>query len=403
MANVTIKRYNGSAWDIHYPKTIISQVVDLSTALANIQSDINTKAHKDNSVFYVDGNTAGTAGYWTGSIPEISALYTGIKIAYKIGINGASNTYLNINSYGNILVRRNTGNLTTHLPIGTIVFLVYDGTYWVWADYDSTDPYLDAFNSDYSIGGTIYQYKLVMMGSDGKLYPLTLENTTAATKTISSVEFIPKSQVYTNRSNGTYTAGTNSMRYYLATRLRNTNFHYTCNGYSTLVMYKPIYIVGSINQNGNFVLKGAGTNSNNDFISQTLPTTDDGYIYIFIGTIDNAQYYLNLHEDQVWYQFKNGKIREYISETITSVTKEMVEGVLTGAITSHSHGKAQITNFDNEVLSLSPAGSRPASDVSAWAKAASKPSYSWGEIGSKPTNIMRQISFTSGVLVVEMV
>jgi hypothetical protein len=60
---------------------------------------------------------------------------------------------------------------------------------------------------------------------------------------------------------------------------------------------------------------------------------------------------------------------------ISAITKAMVEAVLTGAITSHSHGKAQITNFDSEVLALSPAGSRPASDVYAWAKAASKPSY----------------------------
>ncbi|MDE6615315.1 MAG: tail fiber domain-containing protein, partial [Lachnospiraceae bacterium] len=43
---------------------------------------------------------------------------------------------------------------------------------------------------------------------------------------------------------------------------------------------------------------------------------------------------------------------------------------------SHKHSKSDITDFPS---------SMPASDVSAWAKAASKPSYSWNEIGGKPS------------------
>ncbi len=41
----------------------------------------------------------------------------------------------------------------------------------------------------------------------------------------------------------------------------------------------------------------------------------------------------------------------------------------------HTHSKAQITDFPAML---------PASDVYSWAKAASKPSYGWNEIGSKP-------------------
>lgn len=43
---------------------------------------------------------------------------------------------------------------------------------------------------------------------------------------------------------------------------------------------------------------------------------------------------------------------------------------------SHTHNKAQITDFPT---------SMPASDVAAWAKASAKPAYSWTEIGSKPS------------------
>jgi hypothetical protein len=50
----------------------------------------------------------------------------------------------------------------------------------------------------------------------------------------------------------------------------------------------------------------------------------------------------------------------------------------TFAPSAHDHVKADITDFPT---------SMPASDVSAWAKAASKPSYSWSEIDSKPTSM----------------
>lgn len=46
------------------------------------------------------------------------------------------------------------------------------------------------------------------------------------------------------------------------------------------------------------------------------------------------------------------------------------------ANSSHTHTKAQITDFPT---------SMPASDVYAWAKASSKPSYSWSEISDRPT------------------
>ena len=46
MANVQIKRYSGSAWVDINPKTTIGQVSNLSTQLADMQSDIDDKAPK---------------------------------------------------------------------------------------------------------------------------------------------------------------------------------------------------------------------------------------------------------------------------------------------------------------------------------------------------------------------
>ena len=55
------------------------------------------------------------------------------------------------------------------------------------------------------------------------------------------------------------------------------------------------------------------------------------------------------------------------------------------APSSHSHTKSQITDFPT---------SMPASDVSAWAKATTKPSYVWSEIGNKPTGDASTLGIT---------
>ena len=79
---------------------------------------------------------------WQGAITGLTALYAGLKIAYKVPCyGGSSSTTLNINNLGAKTVMRNVSNTTTHLPTGSVVFLAYDGTYWRWADYDSDTTY----------------------------------------------------------------------------------------------------------------------------------------------------------------------------------------------------------------------------------------------------------------------
>ena len=90
-----------------------------------------------NTVHYIEGNTTGIAGQWTGTDSRITELYEGLTVAYKIGIDGAATTTLKINNLDAKTVYRNNSKLTTHLPVNTVVILVYDGTYWRWADYDA--------------------------------------------------------------------------------------------------------------------------------------------------------------------------------------------------------------------------------------------------------------------------
>ena len=109
---------------------------------ADLASFATEAQNARNGVYYVEGNANGTAGVWTGTNTNIPSLYTGLVIAYKIGTAGSSDgTTLNLTTAagasGAIAVYRNSSTTTTHLGIGTVVLLTYDGTGWRWHNYDA--------------------------------------------------------------------------------------------------------------------------------------------------------------------------------------------------------------------------------------------------------------------------
>ncbi|MFU8785841.1 MAG: hypothetical protein ACNA7U_01230 [Candidatus Izemoplasmataceae bacterium] len=324
MSDITIKRFNSISWDIHYPKTTISQVINLSTALANIQNDVDNKAKKENSVYFVEGNTTGTNGQWTGNIVGITELYEGLSIVYKIGISGASPTNLNINNYGNVVCRRNTGSLTTHLPIGTTVLLTYaivGGTpYWIWADYNTAESYTFRWNGAGLIAGeSVTRYKIVMMAPDGRFHPIVIGDSTGTNnKTVNTTPFVVGGLILAYWSTTIITANgiLGSTLIYSALAM-GTNASYNFNVQSGWLSNRPLYLKGTINANGLFVLAGAGTISG-DYMTQTLPTIEDGFVYIRIGsmyTTTNSLRFDTASNKEIL-EFRNGRLQQYLTEDV---------------------------------------------------------------------------------------
>ena len=266
-------------------------------------------ARKVDSIYYVVGNTSGSAGTWTGSHDDITSLYAGLTIAYKIGVAGASTTNLNISNLGGKLVKRNTGNLTTHLPVGTVVVLTYDGTAWCWADYDSNSNY-ELRSSYYDLVGSesITRYKIIMEGADGAMYSISIGDTTGTTKTVSTQNFRINGRIRVNLSDSTYGANT-LQRYYFA-EAGNINGQYSLNKTSGYVAGKPIYLVGIDNGNGTFKLDNTSSTS---YFTQTLPTSNDGKIYIYLGVVSTTSGYLRIVVEHPIYEFKDGILREYVA------------------------------------------------------------------------------------------
>lgn len=145
-----------NAYDTMVQGTAVSGHSIDENALYLITDDTPDEDLSLNGVFYVDGTSSTTAGTWVGSNSKIKSYYQGLTVAYKVGIaGGSSTTTLNINGLGAVTVKRNDSNLTTHVPVNSVVVLVYDGAYWRWSDYSTSNnqatQYITTTNTEYPI------------------------------------------------------------------------------------------------------------------------------------------------------------------------------------------------------------------------------------------------------------
>lgn len=73
-----------------------------------------------------------------------------------------------------------------------------------------------------------------------------------------------------------------------------------------LDIHKPVYIKGSL-------LGHMFTAASTDPLTQTVPTTNDGYLYIHLGRAYNADY-ITLDVDHKMFKFTHGQFQEYVSD-----------------------------------------------------------------------------------------
>jgi hypothetical protein len=299
--------------------------VDNGNSVAENNKIINDNfANIGDSVHYIIGNTSGTAGIWTGTDESITEYYEGLPILYKIGIAGSSSgTTLNINGLGAITVRRNTSSLTTQLPVNTVVLLTYttisNTGYFVWADYDAnTLAYQVRKNQiGYKPISALYRYQLLFTVDEIYMTPLNnVSNSTGTSKKMVTQEFNPYAPIYYYSSTSTVSASGNigASTLYSQTTI---NLGYSLNSGSTLTAYKAVYLV--VQPTTGCLCKLA--TAVNPW-SQTLPTSDDGYLYIYLGQAYNSSS-IELSPTHPVFFYKDGALQvgsPSISSTGTSVT-----------------------------------------------------------------------------------
>lgn len=343
---------------------------------------------------FVMGTQTAATGSWTGTAHTLTSLNDGQVICYWLPFAGSGSATLNltlangtqtgaINCY-----YQGTSRLTTHYPAGSMIMLIYRSNvrigansytgWWGHGQYYSDTTYYQRYNS------AIYAAAAITAGN-------IIVNTGTGYKHLNTGEAfdITMPILYAGSAISSGATGSNNYVGYYFSVAKTQSGSWTA--------YKPIFIKGTLS--GKMF-----TPISVSPLTQTIPTSDDGYLYYLIGYCYSTTN-MQLTVEKCIYKYVNGTFQPFVGASAYAITAGEAGKLsssrtisLTGGVTgsgsfdgssnlsisttvsgsSHTHTKSQISDFPT---------SMPASDVYAWAKAASKPSYTFSEIGSKPTTL----------------
>ena len=169
-----------------------------------------------------------------------------------------------------------TGNGTTNFESRVL----FDGiTQGMTMSGDRNDTNRLYHNNTRFVAGTsgVKQYSIFMEDENGNRQSFTTNNGTGTSKTKNTTGYKLGQLFYFYSSSNIAAGATFGSSYSF---MAGVDFRYSSNCGSTLVANKPVYIVGTL-QNNLFYL-------DNTWWSQTPPTTADEKIYIFVGYAYNA-------------------------------------------------------------------------------------------------------------------
>lgn len=209
--------------------------------------------------------------------------------------NTASNVTLNVNGTGakSIYYQQSVytydWNHITGFANRSIMY-VYDGTYWVWISSSSDNDTYDRtkYLKNIKCGSTAIVGGNIIVGKDGLYSHLKLGNAFDITYPI----------LYASSGIAASGTGTNN---FLA-----LPFTLTTTQSITLTAFKPVFIKGSLSGT---IFTPVSTTP----LTQTVPTSADGYEYILLGmAFSTTGVYLTI--DHPIYEYYNGSFQLYVPE-----------------------------------------------------------------------------------------
>lgn len=293
---------------------------------------------------YIVGTQTGATNAWTG-VTEDASLYVGKTIAYYLpyaGTDSAATLTLTLSggtTTNAISLRRQaTSTVTTHFAANNVIILTYDGTYWrVNAYYDSNTNtiayYIRTRYFTAPLKTQLGRYRLVFTSMGGE-YLIPANKTTStgvdAAKAATDEPFDPFGEI------NYYTATTivAANEFPAEDRLYTQYVFYI--GYSfsngsaaTLTIDAPVYLKCTPQSDGSAVL-----NSSTPYV-QTLPTTADGSIYIYLGTAYSATQ-VEMHYNHPIYYHDGTVIRQWTG--VDSPSRADVSSMITTALSAYENG-----------------------------------------------------------------
>lgn len=285
---------------------------------------------KIGSVMCYDTSTSDTAGTWTATIPNITELTEGltIKVRLKTSFNNNYKTNtLNVNGLGAKPVYfRYQILLKDQYQEDSILSLTYtenaksggsDNSGWIIeGDYDTTNVYEFRNYISQKTKSVLYRYMLCFVNKDGLLVPANNENNMplSTTKTLTTESFNLFDSIYFYNSTTTVNANSRPAgnSFY---KQKIIDLRYSFNISTRLIDPNPVYL--KVTADGS-QFKLATDNP----ITQTLPTSDDGFYYCYLG-IAYSGYSIELVLEHPIYLYKDGKIQEYMAYTKSVAEKAL--------------------------------------------------------------------------------
>lgn len=251
-------------------------------------------------------------------------LYTGVIVSVKFTVtNTASSPTLNVNSTGaKAIYYRGSAISAGYLAANRTYVFVYNGTQWEFiGDINTDNNTYDRIRYQRNIkaGTTAIVAENIIVGKDG-LY--THLKTGAAFDITYPI-------LYAGSAISASSTGTNN---YLA-----IPFTISKTQSITLTAYKPVYIKGKLS--GSLFTPVSTTP-----LTQTIPTTNDGYQYILLGTAYSTTAMYLLSEHAVFQYFNGGfkSVQQIATEAAKTATNYMnfdSNGLVIGDMTTGTLGR----------------------------------------------------------------
>lgn len=294
-------------------------------------------AYKTASIPYGECDSTSTATEFTATVPGITELRDGVCMLLKNGVvTSASGFTININGLGAKPVYNNMAAATRETTVFNVnytILFVYDsdrvsGGCWVYyrgyySDSNSIGYQIRTNSSSLPAKQTGYRYRLWLTSADGQNYvPINTATgtSTTSTKALNTTTPIdPFGAIVYNSTNGTVEAGANLPNATQWTQY-TLDLRYAKYPLATLTYPDPVYLQCTPQSTGGALI--------NDIV-QALPTTEDGKIYIYLGSAYSTVS-MELKQNHPVYYFKDGAIRQWTNAAagISSVAWGDITGTL---------------------------------------------------------------------------
>ena len=260
-------------------------------------------------------DSTSTSTVMTATVPGITELTDGMACYIKNNVvTSASGWTLDVNDLGALPVYSSqTGNrATTSYTNGCTMMFIYNATRiegGCWDMYygyysDAIGYQLRRGAGAYKAKSVVYRYMMLLAYSETEVVPINnVSNDRTTTKTLTTDSFDPFGPILYYYSTTTVNAGESVSVSQAYDQYNSIDLRYSFNEGQTLTQGRDVFIVCVPQSDGRAKLASSP-------IAQSLPSTDDGLLYILLGRATST-YQITLVIKHPIYYYKAGALRQW--------------------------------------------------------------------------------------------